>query len=524
MSWISGSGGGYVVAAPGPTPLQTPVEQSAQLFATKLAPVNVMHPDFGAKGDGVADDTAAIQAAINFCIVMAILGLTSTLYFPVGNYKVTSTLFIQPPPGLGFIGLDIKMDGGQILWAGGSNTNVFHTSGWVSSTIDNVFITVATGNNCTGLVQWDLDTNMAATPTQGSTGRLRFTACNFNARNAGNTGCTGWRICNSSTLSDGSEASFIHWDDCRVAFGNALTGSTTPGTGNIAIQNTGGNQNSVAHFATNLNFVWCDALLVTNTADWHFWGGGGSFYTTLIDATGLTSQDYGDFSLTGLRCEGTARIINASNGGNRKNTLKLDSCFFGRASVPPVTGDMFTLNGPWDVIMDNCTLRDRDYTATFSSISSPTAWPNTFHMRGGGIQLATVTNTPFNITGQPLRVKIEGTGVIVSGTSTQNYLGGGTAAVLPTVASVAALPIQPGVDTIQVTGTTNITSITGSPLPYGGGQYAGRVITLMFTGILTVTNGANLLLNGGVNFTTAANSTLTLMYTGTGWIEIGRKA
>lgn len=42
---------------------------------------------FGVVGDGVADDTVAIQAAITACA-------GRTLYFPRGKYKVTSTLFI----------------------------------------------------------------------------------------------------------------------------------------------------------------------------------------------------------------------------------------------------------------------------------------------------------------------------------------------------------------------------------------------------------------------------------------------
>jgi hypothetical protein len=44
--------------------------------------------DFGAVGDGVADDTAAIQAAIN-------TATTATVFFPRGTYKVTSTIIIN---------------------------------------------------------------------------------------------------------------------------------------------------------------------------------------------------------------------------------------------------------------------------------------------------------------------------------------------------------------------------------------------------------------------------------------------
>lgn len=48
--------------------------------------------DFGAVGDGVADDTAAIQAAIN--AVNAKGG--GTLYFPQGRYKLTATITLKP--------------------------------------------------------------------------------------------------------------------------------------------------------------------------------------------------------------------------------------------------------------------------------------------------------------------------------------------------------------------------------------------------------------------------------------------
>lgn len=46
--------------------------------------------DFGAKGDGVTDDTAAIQAAINACV-------NKGLYFPSGTYKITSQLSVASP-------------------------------------------------------------------------------------------------------------------------------------------------------------------------------------------------------------------------------------------------------------------------------------------------------------------------------------------------------------------------------------------------------------------------------------------
>jgi hypothetical protein len=59
------------------------------------APVNVR--DWGAKGDGVTDDTAAIQAAIDYCVNLS--NRKQTLYFPANEpaayYKVTAPLVIN---------------------------------------------------------------------------------------------------------------------------------------------------------------------------------------------------------------------------------------------------------------------------------------------------------------------------------------------------------------------------------------------------------------------------------------------
>jgi len=66
----------YTLTAPGAV---------AQTVQTKLEQY-VSVKDFGAVGDGVADDTAAIQAALN----------TGRLVFvPYGTYKITSALTIN---------------------------------------------------------------------------------------------------------------------------------------------------------------------------------------------------------------------------------------------------------------------------------------------------------------------------------------------------------------------------------------------------------------------------------------------
>jgi len=66
----------------------------------------------------------------------------------------------------------------------------------------------------------------------------------------------------------------------------------------------------------------------------------------------------------------------------------------------------------------------------------------------------------------------------------------------------------------NITGTTNITSVTAS--------WSGRIVILKFAGILTFTDGSNLKLAG--NFVTSADDTITLISDGTNWIETGRSA
>lgn len=118
-------------------------------------------------------------------------------------------------------------------------------------------------------------------------------------------------------------------------------------------------------------------------------------------------------------------------------------------------------------------------------------------------------NNPNNSKNSGLDQAAAGVLKVTDGGAGIRALQGGGAAV----ASASALPVPTG-RVFHVTGTTNITSITSTNLQ------AGVVITMIFDGVLTVTDGGNLKLAG--NFVTAADSTLSLVYDGTNWYETGR--
>lgn len=80
------------------------------------------------------------------------------------------------------------------------------------------------------------------------------------------------------------------------------------------------------------------------------------------------------------------------------------------------------------------------------------------------------------------------------------------------VASAATVALGTDGNLFDITGTTEITSITILA--------AGTVVMLQFDGALKVTDGGNLLLQG--DFYTAAGSALVLVSDGTNWIELSR--
>src|SRR5260370_18402228 len=78
--------------------------------------------NYGAVGDGVTDDTAAIQGALN-----ALGPNNPTLYFPTGTYSISQTLTLAGQQNINVIGEDPATT--ALVWAGPSDGTVLYING-----------------------------------------------------------------------------------------------------------------------------------------------------------------------------------------------------------------------------------------------------------------------------------------------------------------------------------------------------------------------------------------------------------
>lgn len=90
--------------------------------------------------------------------------------------------------------------------------------------------------------------------------------------------------------------------------------------------------------------------------------------------------------------------------------------------------------------------------------------------------------------------------------------------VLTVVASAATITLPTAHNVVSISGTTNISTINTN-------GHSGRTVTLFFQGALTVVRGSTIILNSSLgNYVTTANDTLTLVCDGSFWYEVSRSA
>jgi len=90
--------------------------------------------DYGAKGDGKADDTDAIQSALSALSTSA--GKSPVLYIPDGIYLITKTVTVRSAKGISVIGEDPTTT--TLKWGGARGDSLLHIDGVSYSRFDRI--------------------------------------------------------------------------------------------------------------------------------------------------------------------------------------------------------------------------------------------------------------------------------------------------------------------------------------------------------------------------------------------------
>ena len=489
---------------------------------------------YGADPTGVADSTAAIQAAVQ-------AGAGSEIVFPPGTYTISAAIQVPSDTTLRSTGH------ATLRLAAGSNSHVIRIA-------DN-----ATNVTIRGL---EIDGNKAENAgghgitSGGASSNLAAIDCdihdcyNDGIRWAGVAAVTGV-LCRGIRAHDNGAAgisgdnldqfSFLGchaWDNATHGIGWSGIGTNGSVTG-CTSHNNGHGVNAADNYtgyATGNSHL----TITGNVSS----GGGNNGIHVSGDHVTITGNTVTGATTHGIQmnADGETVCVGSTVSGNTVELCGLSGIWLSDCKYYAVSGNTVSecaSHGVWltnsvggtvgsNTVTANGTDGIRLDTCDDVAITGNTSRGNT----GDGIQInvatyCTVTGnrcqgnaTPFVESGASDYNMIAANNLLgnmsnacaVVGAHTQWSTGinGGT----PNVASAATITLPKYTNYIVVTGVTNITSITAEP--------RDRMVTLRFSDILTVTDGGNLRLNG--DLVTSASTTLTLQSSGANWWEIARCA
>ena len=484
---------------------------------------------FGAVGDGVADDAAAIQAAIN-----SLVATGGTVEIPSGTFRVTSTISI--------------VNSGTYI-TGSGNCSVIKRN----TDYGNTF--VFSGNTTSGALLFDVGISSLQIRSEA----LTTFGAHIKADGV-------WRMTIENLyIQDG----FIGFDFRGLAASNissiylvftSLYGGSASGRRYMSFTNASAafpKKSSGDVFITDFNLRGNTSNQITEfglyieSADgiWFENGHIGNSSVANININGSTSEMLNLVYFSNVMSdEGTVYSLLFDGGAAPVfNNIGFTNCIFKSGGSPSFCqfGIVFSANCiAKNVLFTGCAVTEFGKTGvTISGANQQNIHFTNCNVFGNGNDLS--ANYPgYNLLSGSRYIGISGGrssgsnqsyGIQLSGSHTNilidslDLTGNATGSINGyqdsvdvfncniqgniNVASASTIQAPLGLDIQYVTGTTNINNIQPAR--------PGRVIVLNFQGVLTVNDGTgNLQLNG--NFTTSLDDTLTLVYTGAHWVEIAR--
>jgi len=478
--------------------------------------------DFGAKGDGVTDDTASIQAAWN--AVKTAGG--GCILAPAGTYLISSAINITGANNVEFIGAGPDA---TIIKSNSTTADVFYDSG---TSLWRTFRDFSIASSVTRTAGSYF--NLAA-EKRGMFDRLHLTG-HFNGMRFAGFEITEVRSCvitapsgagtaiiAATPGSAGQGANLTLWG-CTLRGGDDITQTNFVGLYGLAIYDCdavfavncdiGGfltndllvnpNTRSANHFFTQ---CWLDA---TQNSDCIQLKGAGtkqqiSFVGGWVASAGKL-QAGGNIEACGVRAynEGTYQDVSFTGVKFYNNN--------GTGFLMETPGADFNVTG-CNFLSNGSAATTNKYGLWLAPQSGATTGPNITGCRfasniGAGIRVE-VNAARFSISGNNITDGVSTAALGALATWASNF-----DSVSSTIASAARLTIPPTLNQIFVSGTANVSGIDAT--------YPGHIVQFTTTGALVwINNSQNLRLAG--NFSAAADQTITLCCNNAGeWREVSR--
>lgn len=480
----------------------------ARTILAKLIDLPVSVKDFGAKGDGATDDTTAVQNALNFISVSGgrvVIPAGSTCYI-AGNLAIPAGAVLEGP----YVTPD------SMLSMSGSAISVLGLGGAIALN-GAATITVNGGAAVRGLLIYRSGIVIPASDASLFAGV---------AITIGGPGAyVGYSmILGFSKLiySNGFERPKIEW-----VFGDGTNGIEITACNDIA-------RISKCHLWPFVTYT------PTALASAHQRSGNAYYLHDTVDEPNLDGNfSYGYFNGYYFKNVSTVTAVNCKADGTGSYTGDSGWRFEGN-----INGFVGAGNATWShtsgVVANMNATQFADLSNFIYNSNTTCIAMQGGHVRARNCQFMNATTlVSYGLASSLLdldnNLLANVTNMVSSSVSTSNVKIGasnlnltsaagtslGSANIIaPTIASADPLAMPPSGDLFTVSGTTSFGNLQGG--------WAGRQVTLIFSGVLTVftstANANSMRLSGNANYTAAVNSTLTLIHNGALWVEKSRSS